>query len=560
MKRLTDLKLSKLEEAIRSKPVGGRTYQAVFGIVCPKQGHLYNLIYQENEWQRIEAATPDVYIAAKLERVLTSRKRFVVVVGGRGSGKSVQIVDIALAGVRDLGDKVYCLREFQNSLEDSVHSLITEEYTRLGFDGFYTQNNVIYHEHGGEFKFKGLARNPASIKSAAGFRRFIVEEAQFISDDSLTALTPTARNKAKAGLPKRFIVETDEEENSQIDDLNNVQMIFVGNPASSADPFSERFITPYVADLERDGYYEDDLHLIVMMNFDDNPWYQDSGLDGEREWCFNNTSRAYYDHVWKGKFNDHVEDAIIMAEWFDACVDAHIKLNSQRQFAKGAHFVTHDPADSGDAKATCHRHGSLIVDVFEQKDGDANTACDTATDYASAINANVFVWDAQGVGLSLRRQISDAFKAKPVELVEFFGSAGIDDPTGIFEGYSEGQQFNPRTNEQCFANLRAQRYWQLRERCYLTYRAVAHGEYQDPDKMISFSSDIQALQALRSELCRIPRKRTGNGIFQVMSKDEMKQRLKMKSPNLSDAVMMSMCDWNPPSVVDYSNYKVPSSW
>lgn len=555
MRRLTATKLDQLEAMIAANPTDGRSYSTVFGIVCPKDGLLHNLEYANGEWQQTDRKA-DVYIAKKLELVLRSNKRFIAVVGGRGSGKSVQIVDISLAGVKDLGDKVYCLREFQNSLDDSVHSLISDEVDRLNFEGFSTQNNVISHEHGGAFKFKGLARNPNSIKSAAGFRRFVVEEAQFISDESLTALTPTARKKAKAGLPARFIVETDDDENKEIDDLNSVQMIFIANPGSSADPFSQRFIVPFQDVLDRDGIYEDDLHLIVRMNYDDNPWFEDSDLDGERRWCLENTSRAYYDHVWGGQFNDHVEDAIIMAEWFDACVDSHIKLNWK---PKGAKFITHDPADSGDAKATCYRHGSLIVDVVETLTGDANSACDFATDFATSVSANLFCWDAQGVGLSLRRQITDALSASSIQLVEFFGSASVDNPEGIFDGYSEGQQFNPRINEQCFANLRAQRYWQLRERCYLTWRAVTLGEYHDPDKMISFSSEIKNLAGLRSEMCRIPRKRTGNGVFQVMSKEDMKSKLKMKSPNMTDAVMMSLCDWQPATVIDYSNYTIPSS-
>ncbi|MTW08932.1 hypothetical protein GM524_13785, partial [Streptococcus pneumoniae] len=77
----------------------------------------------------------------------------------------------------------------------------------------------------------GLARNPASIKSAAGFRRFLTEEAATLSDASITNLTPTARNKARSGLPGVVV----EEKKSEIDD---VQMFFIANINSSEDPFS----------------------------------------------------------------------------------------------------------------------------------------------------------------------------------------------------------------------------------------------------------------------------------------------------------------------------------
>jgi phage terminase large subunit len=77
--------------------------------------------------------------------------------------------------------------------------------------------------------------------------------------------------------------------------------------------------------------------------------------------------------------------------------------------------------------------------------------------------------------------------------------------------------------------------------------------------MISFSSEIKSIADLRSELCRIPRKRTGNGVFQVVSKDDMKNKLGMKSPNEADAVMMSLTDWQPKNVIDYSKFNIPST-
>jgi hypothetical protein len=45
--------------------------------------------------------------------------------------------------------------------------------------------------------------------------------------------------------------------------------------------------------------------------------------------------------------------------------------------------------------------------------------------------------------------------------------------------------------------------------------------------------------AFKSEVCRIPRKPNPNGLIQIMSKQEMK-KLGIKSPNMSDGVMMSL--------------------
>ena len=541
MKRLTAAKLDAVEAKVKAAPDAKRVYSTVFGIVCPERGHLYNLMYQSGEWVRTDVVKADVYIAAKLECVLKTTKRFVVVIGGRGSGKSVQVLDIAMAGVKDLGDKVYCLREFQNSLEDSVHSLITTEYSRLGFEGFSTQNNIIFHESGGEFKFKGLARNPASIKSAAGFRRFLVEEAQTISKESLEQLTPTARNKARAGLPLKFLVDTEEQENEHISDINQVQLIFIANPASSADPFSQRFIVPFKHELERHGFYEDELHLIVQMNHSDNPWFDESGLEAERQYDFDNLPAASYRHIWEGDFNDHVDNALIPSEWFNAAIDAHIKLGFKPQ---GAKVAAHDPSDQGaDAKGYAMRQGSVVTCVKEIDNCDAYQGCDVALGWAFSDQADYFVWDADGLGATLRQHISNLSSGKKTALQMFRGSEGVDNPDTMYSFDNKGVPIrNPAKNQDVFKNKRAQYYWALRDRFYATYRAVTRGEYVDPDFMISLdSSGIDNIDALRSEVCRIPLKNNNNGYIQVMSKIEMKA-LKIPSPNMADALMMAFAN------------------
>jgi phage terminase large subunit len=555
MKRLTDAKLAAVEKLVTTGTID--TSKFVFGIVSPVVGFTRAIKLHDGKW--IETNEPvTCYIAECLEPALKSKKRHVIVIGGRGSSKSVGIADIILFRVATLGHKAFCIREYMANISKSVHALMKEEIKRLKLEGFRPLLTSIAHQSGGEIQYSGIATNPDGIKSAAGFNIFCSEESQFYSQKSLDILTPTARNAAKAGLPARFDPDKQAEpEDAEITD--SAQMFFIGNPASSADPFSKRFIVPFKAELDAKGFYEDDLHLIIKMNYDDNPWFLDSGLEADRLFCLNNFSKAMYDHIWGGEFNDHVPDAIIPSEWFDACIDAHIKLNWK---LNGAKFVTHDPADSGDKKAVCYRHGSVIMNVWSTDEGDANSACDEATNYAILVGANKFVWDAQGLGLGLRRQINDAFVGKDTELEEFFGSAGVEDPEGLLDGTSDGLRPDSErkiTNQEFFANLRAQRYYQLRQRCYKTWRAVVHNDYCNPDEMISFSSEIKSIADLRSELCRIPRKRTGNGVFQVVSKDDMKNKLGMKSPNEADAVMMSLTDWQPKNVIDYSKFNIPSS-
>lgn len=500
----------------------------VVGLVCPQKGLTHAIKKTKGVWSKTDQE-PEVYLSAKMERVLTSNKRFIIVIGGRGSSKSVCVADICLIDARDNKSKTYCLREYQSSIKNSVHSLLKEEAKRLEFDGFETQHNSILYKNEACFEFAGLARNVDSIKSAHGFKRYWGEESQSITEESLTALTPTARKKPNKGLPRKKAEMTEE---------SNVSMIFVANPGSSEDPFSKRFINPYKDHLDAHGYYEDNLHLIVMMNYVDNPWYEESGLEEERLWDYENRSRALYDHIWLGDNNDSVEDSLIMAEWFDACIDAHLKLGFE---PKGAKIAAHDPSDTGpDSKGYVMRHGSVILDVQEKETGNVNEGCDWATGLALKHQVDYFTWDGDGMGAALAQQISATFQGKRTKVVMYRGSEGPDNPDAMHHTSLKSPVAGTKTNKETFKNKRAQYYSDLRERCYRTYRAVVHSEYHDPDTLISFSSEIQLLSKLRAEICRMPVKPNKNGLFELYTKPEMKSKFKISSPNLGDSAKMTL--------------------
>jgi len=244
--------------------------QCVYGLY--DKGGLVKSIYQrDGEWLETDKE-PFVKIPLKLEKVITSPKRFIVIVGGRGSGKSQNIAAIECERMNSKGIKVACFREFQVSIDDSVFSLLQNQINRHGLEGFTYPNGSVKNQNGAVAKFRGLARNPESMKSMDGFKDFWVEEAQTVSDNSLKLLTPTMR--AKEG-----------------------RIIFTANPASSEDAFSQRFIVPFRDALDRDGIYEDDMHLIIEMNWRDNPWFP-AELEQERQWDYDNLPRALYDHIW----------------------------------------------------------------------------------------------------------------------------------------------------------------------------------------------------------------------------------------------------------------------
>ena len=453
----------------------------------------------------------DIRIPDKLLPLLKP-KRFKVAIGGRGGAKSETFAALHAAMVYKSGCRDVCCREFQKNIGQSVHSLMKRKIEELGLDGFESTDTEIRHKNGGQIIYQGLARDPEAIKSVDNAELCWVEEAQSLSHDSLEQLTPSIRGK-------------------------DAEIWLSANLRNSKDPFSQRFIKPFEKELRKHRVYEDDLHTIVWVNYNDNPWFPDE-LEKERVHDKEILTDAEYNHKWLGEFNDTVDNAIILPAWFDACVDAHERLNIK---PGGIEVVAHDPSDTGfDNKGLAYRHGILIKDVQEEAHGDINEGGDWAADYAHAVKPDVLTWDCDGLGVGLKRQFGEAFQGKSTRLEEFRGSNTVDRPDERYED-GAGTASDTKTNKETFRNKRAQYYWNLRDRCRNTFEAVVNGKYIDPTKLIAFSSKIESLDLLRSEVCSVPLKHNGVGLIQIANKQEMRA-LGIDSPNMADAVMMTLPD------------------
>jgi phage terminase large subunit len=456
---------------------------------------------------------PHLKVNKKLAPLMQISKPLKVAIGGRGSGKSIGFGDIFTMKMQTERADIYCLREYQDSISDSVHRVFKGSIQdRLNLPGWSVQENKILSPEGAQTKYKGASRGTDSIQSAQDYKYSWFEEAHRASQDSIDKLLPTIlRNKG-------------------------AECWFSANPQSSGDAFSKRFINPYLKQLSKDGYYEDDIHLIVVVNWRDNPWWNEE-QEKLRAWDYEHLDRAKYDWIWEGRFNDSVENSIIKPEWFDASINAHEKLGFK---PLGAIVSSHDPSDTGDdSKGYAVRHGSVVLNVAEKDTGDVNEGCDWALDMSIKDNADHFVWDCDGMGVSLKRQVETSLMGKKIDPFMFKGSESPERPEEIYQGSDDSDRRKEKTNKQTFRNKRAQFYSYLRDRFYNTYRAVVKGEYIDPDTMISLSPRIEDMAMLRTQVCRVPLKENGSGFIQIMSKPEMKKN-GIESPNMADSLMMLM--------------------
>jgi phage terminase large subunit len=123
--------------------------------------------------------------------------------GGRGSGKSHFFAEMLVDDHYRLpGLALVCIREVQKSLKDSAKRLIEDKIEALGLGhAFDVQIDQIKSRGDGVILFQGMQDHTAeTIKSLEGFNRAWIEEAQTLSERSLTLFArPSAPKDRKSG-------------------------------------------------------------------------------------------------------------------------------------------------------------------------------------------------------------------------------------------------------------------------------------------------------------------------------------------------------------------------
>ena len=97
-------------------------------------------------------------------QVLFTPKRYKVLYGGRGAGRSWGVARALLLLGAQSPRRVLCARELQNSIRDSVHKLLGDQVVLLGLQNVYdVQQSVIKTWPGvfpqgqqSEFSFEGI--------------------------------------------------------------------------------------------------------------------------------------------------------------------------------------------------------------------------------------------------------------------------------------------------------------------------------------------------------------------------------------------------------------------
>lgn len=208
---------------------------------------------------------------------LVEPHRYKSVYGGRGAARSWSFarVLIALAAARRL--RVLCTREYQSSIRESVHQLLSRQIEVLGLEPFYTiHRDTIRSSVGSEFIFKGLQK-PTEIKSMEDIDICWLEEAQTATNDSWEILIPTIRKEGS-------------------------EIWLSWNTGEEKDATYQRFVVNPPDDC-----------ISIKATYRDNPYFPEI-LERERLYLQRVDPEAY-DHVWEGNPRS-ISDACIFKNKF----------------------------------------------------------------------------------------------------------------------------------------------------------------------------------------------------------------------------------------------------
>jgi phage terminase large subunit len=418
--------------------------------------------------------------------------KFRVLHGGRMSTKSHDVAGMAIARSNHHTERFLCTRMYQNRLSDSVYALLKDKISYFGLsNNFKVYADAIEHKTNGSlFRFYGISRNIDEIKSFEGATVLWNEESHNLTKEMFITLRPT-------------IMRND-----------GAEMWFTMNPKLMSDYAYQRLIVkpPRGA-------------LVRQINYPENPFLSAEALaDIESE--FEEDSELA-GHIYLGIPLSDDSNSIIKRSWVEAAIDAHIKLNVDMS---GRNYVGYDVADDGDDRnVACTFNGAIAVNLDPWKAGEDEIVKSSLRAYSHVTHGGGFSYDSIGVGASVGSILKDNNKT---DYTKFNAAADVFNPD---------REYAPKiTNKKKFENLKAQAWRDVADRLRNTYNAVEKGVTFPPSELISISSSIGQLEALKSELCEPHADYSKRGLDMVESKKDVKKRLQ-KSHDLADSFIMGAC-------------------
>lgn len=220
---------------------------------------------------------------------------YFVFYGGRGGGKSENIAQsLVLLSLRE-PLRILCIRESQNSLEESVKALIEKWIVNLGLFGYFkVKHNSIEGNNGSSFLFLGMkSHNAVSVKSISNINVTWIEEAEAFSKRSWSLLVPSVTRTP------------------------NAKIIISFNPYRAEDIIYQDFI---VNSPPAKSY-------VRKVNYTDNPFFKGSPLEEVMLDDRQRLKKSEFEHKWLGNLAVFNEESLFSGVNFQS-FEAPIEFTS----------------------------------------------------------------------------------------------------------------------------------------------------------------------------------------------------------------------------------------
>jgi phage terminase large subunit len=271
---------------------------------------------------------------------------------------------------------------------------------------------------------------------------------------------------------------------------------------------------------------------VFVMDWRDHPGKTQEWYDQRRAQAESNGLLHLFAQEVDRNYSAAVDGVIIPAEWVKAAIDAHLVLGLGDS---GPWVSALDVADGGgDRNAQVHRKGIVLRFADEWGAPDTSATTRRAVGNCSGLGAVELQYDCIGVGSGVKGEANnlaaESALPKGLRFVPWNAGAGVQHPKARVV---DGDKDSP-VNEDVYANLKAQAWWELRLRFYRTFRAVRERAVYDPDTLISLDSKLPHLRQIEKELSQATASKGARMKLVVNKSPEG-----TKSPNLADAVVMA---------------------
>ena len=446
-------------------------------------------------------------------RPLTADAQYKSPYGGRSASKTYTLALWYTIKAAQETRRIACMRQFQNSIGDSVKQTIEWAISQLEYEDYFTigRKEIWCKRTDSLFMFKGLERMVSSLRGLHDLTDSWIDEAQFAKHEIMKELIPTLTRGETL-----------------------TQMVFSWNPWRRTNWVWERFIkTPEPDD------------IIVHTTYRDNPYHSDQTEKERKRWKRVNPNT--YVSEWDGRPDDGDASTQVLAySVLEACLEA---------YKKGLHLPDEDysPIDGGldiadagkDSNALVIRRGPIIefVDAWPAaKPGFLTPTAQRADRSLREWDTWQLYYDTGGVGApmlgELWRASEDSEKAGYDVQYRFVGVGFGDAVAGKNTMFSPG-----KTNGMFFARRNIQMAWSVRLRANNTVKLL-EGEDVDREDCLFINPEIEDLEDYLAELTQPiwrDNPTTGKTEIDKRGRTAMGERLQEtdKSPDKFDGTILA---------------------